>query len=309
VGQIAHGAGPGRRHGIVTRAGSVTAQAPVSEVRIDAGDGVVLAASVAGERGRPGVILLHGAGQTRHSWRGSVATLGALGYHALAYDARGHGDSDWSSKPDYSYERLADDLDAIVRHMDCVPAMIGASMGGMTALHSIARTDAPRARAVVLVDIAPRVDPRGLKRVHDFLHGHREGFATVDEAADAVAAYNPHRPRPKSPRGLMKNLRLRDDGRLHWHWDPSFFRERGDGARERHAARLLAMCKGVSIPAMLVVGEESDVVSQEGIDELRAALPQLELGRVSGAGHMIAGDRNEAFNGAILPFLERHPAA
>jgi pimeloyl-ACP methyl ester carboxylesterase len=292
------------------RAASLAAsdQTSIDEQRIDAGDGVTLAASVAGARGQPGVILLHGAGQTRHSWRGSVATLGALGYHALAYDARGHGDSDWSDKSDYSYERLADDLDAVVRHMDCVPAMIGASMGGMTALHAIARTQATRARAVVLVDIAPRVDPRGLKRVHDFLNGHRDGFANVEEAADAVAAYNPHRPRPADPSGLMKNLRLRDDGRLHWHWDPRFFRERGDGARERHAQRLLGMCSGVSIPAMLVVGEQSDVVNGEGIAELRAALPQLELGRVAGAGHMIAGDRNEAFNGAILPFLERHPA-
>ncbi|SAK80058.1 alpha/beta fold hydrolase [Caballeronia ptereochthonis] len=299
----------------MTRATAVRADAsappahvPLYEERIEAGDGVTLAASVAGERGRPGVILLHGAGQTRHSWRGSVATLGALGYHALAYDARGHGDSDWSPKPDYSYERLADDLDAIVRHMGCVPAMIGASMGGMTALHAIARTDEARARAVVLVDIAPRVDPRGLKRVHDFLHGHRDGFANVEEAADAVAAYNPHRPRPKNPRGLMKNLRLREDGRLHWHWDPRFFRERNDDARDRHAARLLTMCRGVTIPSMLVVGEESDVVNGKGIAELRAALPQLEIGHVAGAGHMIAGDRNEAFNGAILPFLECHPA-
>ncbi|SAL41951.1 alpha/beta fold hydrolase [Caballeronia humi] len=277
--------------------------------RIGTNDGLKLAATVSGERGQPAVILLHGGGQTRHSWRGTVRTLGDLGYHALAFDARGHGDSDWSPKADYSYERLADDLQTIVSTMAAAPVIIGASMGGMTALHAVGRNDASFARALVLVDIAPRIDPNGLKRVSDFLNGYRDGFADVEEAADAVAAYNPHRPRPRNPHGLMKNLRLREDGRLHWHWDPGFFRERSDEKREKHAQRLLAMCSNITIPALLVRGAQSDVVTTSGIDELRERLPQLEVGTVPGAGHMIAGDRNEAFNGAILPFLERHKSA
>jgi pimeloyl-ACP methyl ester carboxylesterase len=252
------------------------------------------------------VILLHGGGQTRHSWRGTVRTLGALGYHALAFDARGHGDSDWSARSDYSYDRLADDLLTVASTMAPSPLVIGASMGGMTAFHAVGRNQASFARAMVLVDIAPRIDPEGLKRVSDFLNGYRDGFANIEEAADAVAAYNPHRPRPRDPRGLMKNLRLRDDGRLHWHWDPSFFRERSDERREKHAQSLLDMCSNITIPALLVRGAQSDVVTTKGIDELRARLPQLEVGTVPGAGHMIAGDRNEAFNGAIMPFIERH---
>jgi pimeloyl-ACP methyl ester carboxylesterase len=275
--------------------------------RIRTDDGLTLVATVSGERGQPGVILLHGGGQTRHSWRGTVRTLGELGYHATAFDARGHGDSDWSPKSDYSYNRLADDLETVSQHMGCVPAMIGASMGGMTAMHAVGRATATLARAMVLVDIAPRVDPKGLKRVNDFLNGHHDGFANIEEAAEAVAAYNPHRPRPKNPQGLMKNLRLREDGRLHWHWDPGFFRARTDEQRERQAARLLEMCRQITIPALLVHGAESDVVNLNGIDELRTRLPQLEIGTVPGAGHMIAGDRNEAFNVAIMPFLERHP--
>ena len=266
---------------------------------------------LAGERwegdGSDGVVvLLHGGGQTRHSWQGTVRTLGALGYHALAFDARGHGDSDWSAKPDYSYDRLADDLETVASKMANAPVIIGASMGGMTAMHAIGRNPSKLARAMVLVDIAPRVDPKGVKRVNDFLNGYRDGFADLEEAADAVAAYNPHRPRPQNPRGLMKNLRLRDDGRLHWHWDPRFFRERSDEQRERSAKRLLDMCPDIAIPALLVFGAQSDVVTTEGIDELRARMPQLEVGTVPGAGHMIAGDRNDAFNGAIMPFLERH---
>lgn len=273
--------------------------------RIEMNDGITLTATESGERGQPAVILLHGGGQTRHSWRGTVETLGELGYHALAFDARGHGESDWSTALNYSYNRLADDLEAVIGTVAAEPVVVGASMGGMTAMHAVGRSKGALARALVLVDIAPRVDPKGLRRVHDFLNGHPNGFADIEEASDAVAAYNPHRPRPRDPSGLMKNLRLRDDGRLYWHWDPRFFASRSDEQREKSTNRLLDMCPDIKIPTLLVHGAESDVVSSSGIDELRGRLPQLETALMQGAGHMIAGDRNDAFNAAIMVFLER----
>jgi pimeloyl-ACP methyl ester carboxylesterase len=273
--------------------------------RIKMDDGVTLSATESGERGQPAVILLHGGGQTRHSWRGTVRALGELGYHALAFDARGHGESDWSAEPNYSYTRLADDLETVIGRMAAEPVLIGASMGGMTAMHTVGRRATTLARALVLVDIAPRVDPKGLRRVEDFLNGYPNGFANIEEASAAVAAYNPHRPRPRDPRGLMKNLRLRDDGRLYWHWDPRFFASRNDEQREKRTNRLLDMCPNIRIPTLLVHGAESDVVSSKGIDELRERLPQLETALMPGAGHMIAGDRNDAFNSAIMSFLER----
>jgi len=268
-------------------------------------DGVTLTATESGEPGRPAVILLHGGGQTRHSWRGTVKTLGELGYHALAFDARGHGESDWSAELNYSHNRLADDLEAVIGTVAAEPVVIGASMGGITAMHAIGRSNGMLARALVLVDIAPRVDPKGLRRVHDFLNGYPDGFANIEEASDAVASYNPHRPRPRDPRGLMKNLRLREDGRLYWHWDPRFFASRNDEQREKSTNHLLDMCPNIKIPTLLVHGAQSDVVSSSGIDELRACLPQLETALMPGAGHMIAGDRNDAFNSAIMVFLER----
>ncbi|MGF6754332.1 alpha/beta fold hydrolase [Paraburkholderia sp. GAS42] len=280
------------RHGLHTR-------------RMKMEDGVTLTATESGEPGRPAVILLHGGGQTRHSWCGTVKTLGELGYHALAFDARGHGESDWSAELNYSSNRLADDLEAVIGTVAAEPVVVGASMGGMTAMHAIGRSNGTLARALVLVDIAPRVNPTGLRRVHDFLNGYPDGFANIEEASDAVAAYNPHRPRPRDPRGLMKNLRLREDGRLYWHWDPRFFSSRNDEQREKSTNRLLDMCPNIKIPTLLVHGAESDVVSSNGIDELRARLPQLETALMPGAGHMIAGDRNDAFNSAIMVFLER----
>jgi pimeloyl-ACP methyl ester carboxylesterase len=264
--------------------------------RIATANGNALTATVAGDPDAPAVILLHGGGQTRHSWHRTLRSLVAQGYFAMAYDARGHGDSDWAADADYGLERLADDLESVVERLPGAPALIGASMGGLTVLQAIGNHQPSWASAMVLVDIAPRVNPAGSKRIVDFMTARPDGFATVDEAADAVAAYNPHRARPTDTRGLMKNLRLRADGRLHWHWDPRLVES---------LPALLEPCIRIKIPALLVRGQHSDVVTDAGIDEFKARLPQLEVAEVGGAGHMIAGDRNSAFDGAILPFLKR----
>jgi hypothetical protein len=69
----------------------------------------------------------------------------------------------------------------------------------------------------VLVDITPRVDQTGVAKVLGFMRAHaKEGFASIADAAQAVADYLPQRPRPKSNEGLKKNLRLSDgcDGRV-----------------------------------------------------------------------------------------------
>jgi pimeloyl-ACP methyl ester carboxylesterase len=276
------------------------------EERVTTMSGNALAATTGGDPGSPGVVLLHGGGQTRHSWHHTVRSLVSKGYHAVAYDARGHGDSDWDTQADYELSRFAADLRAMVARMRTAPALIGASMGGLTVLHAVGREDPAWASAMVLVDIAPRVNPTGSKRIIEFMTARPEGFKTIDEAADAVAAYNPHRPRPRDSSGLMKNLRLREDGRLHWHWDPRIFGSRDFEQAAAEIGELLQPCGNIKIPSLLVRGQHSDVVTDESIAELKTRLPQLEVATVGGAGHMIAGDRNSAFDCAILPFLDRH---
>jgi pimeloyl-ACP methyl ester carboxylesterase len=130
------------------------------------------------------------------------------------------------------------------------------------------------------------------------------GFATLEEAAAALSAYNPHRPRPKNLDGLQKNLRLHTDGRWHWHWDPAFMdvdpddttRGMAEDRRRRAATR-------VRIPTLLVRGTESDVVSIRGARELLELIPGARLAEVPQAGHMVAGDDNDAFSAEIEAFL------
>src|ERR1700736_75684 len=114
--------------------------------------------------------------------------------------------------------------------------------------------------------------------------GYPDGFGVAEEAVEAIASYNPHRPRVADPSGVMKNLRLRSNGRLYWHWDPRIL-----GDPEQKIAEFEATVDGLkrarNLPVQLVRGGESDVVSDRGVDDLRDSLPQLEVLDVAGAGH------------------------
>lgn len=272
--------------------------------RFRAPDGVELIADDVGDPGAPVVVLLHGGGQTRHSWSGAMRALARGGYRVINFDARGHGDSDWSEAGAYELDHRVDDLRTIVADLDQPFALVGASLGGATAIHAVASGMTPA--AVVLVDIVPEPEPDGIDRIVSFMRANPEGFASLDEAADAVAAYNPARPRPTEPAGLMRNLRRREDGRLYWHWDP---RITATDPGEHHAIvrqSAEAMSLRRDLPVLLIRGLKSDVVSDAGVRAFREMVPGLEVADVGGAGHMVAGDRNDAFNDSVIAFLERH---
>ena len=269
-------------------------------------DQMTLAADVGGDPQAPAVILLHGGGQTRHSWSGAMRELLAQGYHVINFDARGHGDSQWAPDGDYRLECLAADLRAVISTLPTPPALVGASMGGATSLFAVGNGPADLAHALILVDIVPQIDPVGAAKIGAFLRARPDGFADLEEAADAVAAYNPQRPRPRDPSGLMKNLRRRDDGRLRWHWDPRFVQRAANAEPPRFTEQLLDAATRVRIPTLLVRGMQSDIVSEAGVEQFRQALPALEVFDVAGAGHMVAGDRNDAFNQGVIGFLGKY---
>jgi pimeloyl-ACP methyl ester carboxylesterase len=211
---------------------------------------------------------------------------------------------------DYRLESFAEDVRLVVRHFDEPVVLVGASLGGLTSIFLAGELDPGAARGVVLVDIVPDMEEAGAERIRAFMADRAaDGFASLDEAADAVAAYNPLRPRPDDLAGLRKNLRERD-GRFYWHWDPKFIDpDEGSGPREildvprlHEAARRMVD----AMPVMLVRGRSSDLVSAEKAAEFCARFPAVEFVDVSGAGHMVAGDRNDAFTVAVADFLDRH---
>lgn len=288
------------------RAAARDAGAHVGVRRFVKPDGLCLAGDEWGSDTAPTVVLMHGGGQTRRSWSGAAREFARVGYHVFNLDARGHGESDWPVDGRYSLDALADDIAVVLEGTTTPVVLVGASMGGVAALHYAAIARRPAPAAIVMVDIVPRVEQEGSDRIQAFMRAYPGGFANVGEAADAVAAYYPHRPRPKVPSGLESNLRRRADGRLYWHWDPRLI----DGP---HALEppdfgdpLLRASRAVTVPVLVVRGLRSDIVSDAGIEEFRGVIPHLEVCEIAQAGHMVAGDRNDVFNAGTLAFLKRH---
>ncbi|HAP76289.1 MAG TPA: alpha/beta hydrolase [Acidimicrobiaceae bacterium] len=274
---------------------------------------VRLVADAYGQPSDPPVLLLHGGGQTRHSWGGTAAALAAAGFYAVSADLRGHGESDWDPTGDYSMAVMRHDMerwcDLLSAAGHGVPAVVGASMGGITGFWTEgARAEEglpPASRALVLVDIAHRSEAEGIKRIIDFMTGRPEGFGSLDEVADAVAQYLPHRPRPTNLDGLARNLRRSDDGRYHWHWDPAFMSEDRRPKTTTHIDIFVEHARRLTLPVLLVRGRMSDVVSEETAQEFLELVPHAEYVDVRDAHHMVAGDRNDAFTAPVVDFLRR----
>jgi pimeloyl-ACP methyl ester carboxylesterase len=255
-------------------------------------------------------VFLHGGGQTRHSWDSAANRLSDRGWQTLTLDARGHGDSDWSA--DYRLGSFAEDVRQVVSRFDQAPTLVGASLGGLTAILLTGELAHGVARGVVLVDIVPDMEAAGAQRIQAFMSDRATaGFESLEEAADAVAAYNPHRTRPTDLSGLRKNLRERN-GRFYWHWDPNFISPRpGEGPEEiMDVARLHKATRRMAddVPVLLVRGRSSDLVSADKAAEFCERFPTIEFIDVTGAGHMVAGDKNDSFTASVVSFLERHAA-
>jgi pimeloyl-ACP methyl ester carboxylesterase len=288
----------------------VVGEKPVSieAVRIDiaAGD-VVLAADAFGDPSASPVVLLHGGGQTRHSWRATGRELADAGWYAISVDLRGHGQSGWSPDGRYSLDRFANDVVSIVGDLTRPPVLVGASLGGNASLAALGHFP-ELALGLVLVDVSPFLQPNGAQRIRAFMTSRPDGFASLAEVADAIAEYVPHRPRPKTLDGLRKNLR-EVDGRFFWHWDPAFLTTATDQVVQRDnlidPARLGAAAMALRIPTLLIRGGKSDVLSVDDARRFLQLVPHAEFFNVADAHHMVAGDDNKVFDSVLGDYLDR----
>lgn len=274
-----------------------------TRITLEGADGVRLAADRRGDPAWPVVVLLHGAGQTRHAWQRTATRLHSASFGTVAVDLRGHGDSDWAPDSDYRRHAFTLDVRALRFQLGPLAAVVGASLGGISALLAHDEHPGGIADALVLVDIAPRIEKAGSDRILAFMADRPEGFASVQEVAEAVAAYNPHRPATKDLDGLRRNLRLRDDGRYRWHWDPRLINGPKSLISARDPEALHTAAERLRVPCLLVRGRHSDLLTEDGAAEFRRAVPHAEYLDIQGAGHMVAGDTNDPFTDAVVNFL------
>jgi len=275
----------------------------VKELKFEVSNGITLAAHAYGDPTAPPVILSHGGGQTRHSWGSTAQALADQGWYALSYDHRGHGNSSWSPDGDYSIDRFAEDLRDLARQLNSPPAVVGASLGGLSAMIAEGECAEEIFSAIVLVDIVPRMDPAGASKIIEFMGAHMlEGFATLEEAADVIAQYT-GRPRRLNADGLQKNLKLGNDGRFRWHWDPNFVNQTQSAEKISDPLRTVKAVQNITAPMLLVRGQLSDLVTTELAEDFLQLAPHARYVDVENARHMVAGDRNDIFSREIENFL------
>jgi len=267
---------------------------------------IKIAADVWGSNNQELVILLHGGGQTRHAWGDTGKKLAEAGYHSVALDLRGHGDSEWHADGDYSIRAYKDDLVSIINEIGKPARLVGASLGGMASLLLAGdEINSDLCTALIMVDIGIYPDPVGSDRIVSFMLSGEGGFDSLEDVAKSISDYLPHRKKPKDLEGLKKNLRLKDDGRYYWHWDPRFIRRRPDSQdREGYFDLQLKAAEKVTIPTLLIRGALSDVVTMEDVDYFLSMISHAKFVEIEKAAHMIAGDRNDIFAEEAIKFLK-----
>jgi len=279
----------------------MTIGAYVATRRFEGFAGGGLVADVWGANDAPTVLLLHGSGQTRHAWSGTARALAVMGWRAVTLDLPGHGDSGWAPDGDYRTPTLAHAMRGVWHELGQPLAVVGASFAGLLSIATAARADAPSLAALVLVDVAPRMEDAGRSRVRGFMAAHLDGFGSLDEAAGSIAGYL-NRPVEGRLEGLAKNLRQNECGRWVWHWDPRLIAD--SNRRNRPEAEWYeGALRDLRCPILLVRGLRSDLVSDKSVWALRQAVPGVQVVDVVDAGHMVAGDANDAFCESLAPFL------
>jgi pimeloyl-ACP methyl ester carboxylesterase len=258
-----------------------------------------------GHRSLAPVLCLHGGGQTAYMYEELGEELGER-YHLLAPDLPNHGDSDPVFEPDWGRKELAESLPPLLDSFGFDRAVVvGASLGGITAI-TLAAPRPDLVAGIVLIDVGHRLEEAGVRKIIDFMSAH-ESFASLDEAASEIAAYLPHR-REVRPESLTRNLRQRPDGR--WVWKHGLGRRGREWKADEAAGNWRSMLAGLdrdaaalTCPVLVLRGGASDVLSDEGAEELAGLIPDARVETVERAGHLAAGDNPRSTVALVAAFL------
>jgi pimeloyl-ACP methyl ester carboxylesterase len=265
------------------------------------------------EWSREGVpfVCLHGFGNEGHIWEDFAPTVAPY-YRTLAFDLRGHGDSDRDAQARYDYDHHVADLEAALAALGIERLVLcGHSFGGRVA--TLFASDRPgRMAGLVIVDAGPELDPRGVVRI--VVDGERQldtSFASIADYERALVRAYPAARREALARMARHGLRARPDGRFERKTDPAFHRPAAQATpeeaerRERETTRRLwDALPRIPCPALVVRGAASDVLSPEVAERMvERALPDGRLATVARAGHSVMTDNPEGFAEAVGSFV------
>lgn len=231
----------------------------------------------------PTVLLTHGYSATAEMWKPNIAALSRR-YRLILWDMRGHGQTDSPNDPAlYSEEATVDDMMALLDVCGVQQAVIGGlSLGGyMSLAFHLVHPD--RTKALMLFDTGPgykRDEPRGgwNKRAEATAREYEtKGLAALGRSAEVLASNH------RSGQGLAYAAR---------------------GMLAQREARVIDSLASIKVPALVLVGAK-DEPFLAATDYMASKIPGATKVVIPDAGHAANIDQPEAFNQAVLAFLER----
>jgi len=252
------------------------------------------------------LVLLHGGGQSAHTWDPCCLIL-ARRYRCLALDQRGHGDSGWSPAGAYTIQDHARDIAGFVDRLALrQPIMAGMSMGGINAI-AYAVEHASALRALVSIDVGPDVQFEPVERLMQGLGEYRH-FESPEDAAERLSKLGARRARSLLKDTLSRNLRQERDGSWTWKYDPRTLV--GLSAEDILAPRkpLWDVLGRISCPVLVVRGADSEIFSEGDAAKLTRYLPRAISVTVANARHSVQTDNPRGLADVITAFDDGLPS-
>ncbi|MBI3742944.1 MAG: alpha/beta hydrolase [Chloroflexi bacterium] len=252
-----------------------------------------------GTKGKPTMLLLHGGGQSAHSWDEFSRAM-RRDYHVIALDQRGHGDSAWSKNGTYTLAAHQQDIHGFVTKLNLRNiTLIGLSMGGRNS-YVYASKHPERIKRLVIVDVAPDILKKGGRNIQRFT-SKADILPSLEAFVERAHKFNPRRPLEQLRERLSHHLRKVPDGRWTWKYDTRF---RGSETKSmRKKENLWPAVRRIKAPTLIVRGEVSDILSPSQARRLQKAIKGSHLVEIANAGHTVNGDNPQAFTAAVQSFL------
>lgn len=306
-------------------------------------NGIDLHVTEAGDPTNPTVILSHGFPEGAYSWRHQLPVLAAAGYHVIAPDQRGYGQSSLPKNvSDYGILQLTGDLNALLDEAGKDDAVFVGHDWGALIVWEAARLHPERVRAVVGVSVPAVVWPAAPTQLFTMVYGdhffYMLYFQPVGPAENELEAdpYDTMRKvlwgasgegfvvptdlAPMEGTGFLTNMP--EPPPLPWSWCTEAdlqhyaddFRRSGFFGPVSYYRNLDANYEvvkhlgldAVTMPSFFIGGTKDPVLVMDatGLDRMRNELPDYRgAALIEGAGHWTQQEKPGEFNDALLGFL------
>jgi len=248
-----------------------------------------------GTSGKQPLILLHGIARLAHTFD-HLALHFNKDYHVIAVDLRGHGDSDWDPQGAYLVEDYVKDIEVLVAQIQLRDIVLwGNSTGGRVA-QVFAGLHPELVSAVIVEDVGPERPREISDRLANRMSQEEKGWASVDELLAQIKESNPRTSEQVLRTYVQYGSKRSADERIVWKRDPAI----GKGFVPTELWRIVRQIKA---PIIYILGGASTIVPAETQEQLRQALPQVQIVTMPDLGHYPSDEKPADFLAIVDGFL------